>query len=30
MVSDELFSRALLPMWLGHRSPIGLAGRLQA
>lgn len=29
MVSDELFSRALLPVWLGRGSPIGLAGQIQ-
>lgn len=30
MVSDELFSRALLPAWLGHGSPIGLADQLHS
>lgn len=29
MVSDELFSRALLPVWLGRGSPVGLADQIQ-
>jgi glucokinase-like ROK family protein len=29
MVSDELFSRTLLPAWLGHGSPVGLAEQIQ-
>lgn len=30
MVSDELFSRALLPAWLGRGSPTGLADELHS
>jgi glucokinase-like ROK family protein len=29
MVSDELFSRALLPTWIAHGSPVGLADQVQ-